>query len=253
MVNTGRRQTRGRKRAARSTGSTRTPVALAGEDWGRAAQTAHVAPTSPPTSSASGPTPRGTEAKATPATTEASRPKGLTNPVGAGRRHAPTFPCARGNNKRASPSGWAGRQWIAVSRPCGGPAVGRRSSAKRGPVPAGLVKQGKLPPVTERIPKVPFVIKPVHEVGRYGGTWRRGFTGPGDQENGNRIVSSDKLLFWEYTGTPAPPLRPLLTDLPNPACILLRECQGDPCRKAVVKERGSAWSSCCCSHPGGAR
>ena len=39
------------------------------------------------------------------------------------------------------------------------------------------------------------------EIGRYGGTWRRGFTGPGDGENGNRIVSSDKLLFWDYTGT----------------------------------------------------
>src|SRR5262245_36727953 len=69
------------------------------------------------------------------------------------------------------------------------------------PMLAELVKQGKLPPVTERVPKEPLVIKPVHEIGRYGGTWRRGFTGPGDQENGNRIVSSDKLLFWEYTGT----------------------------------------------------
>jgi len=69
------------------------------------------------------------------------------------------------------------------------------------PMLAELVKQGKLPPVTERIPKEPLVIKPVHEIGRYGGTWRRGFTGPGDSENGNRIVSADKLLFWEYTGT----------------------------------------------------
>ena len=69
------------------------------------------------------------------------------------------------------------------------------------PMLAELVKQGKLPPVTERVPKEPLVIKPVHEIGRYGGTWRRGFTGPGDQENGNRIVSADKLLFWEYTGT----------------------------------------------------
>jgi peptide/nickel transport system substrate-binding protein len=69
------------------------------------------------------------------------------------------------------------------------------------PMLAELVKQGKLPAVTERIPKEPLVIKPVHEIGRYGGTWRRGFTGPGDSENGNRIVSADKLLFWEYTGT----------------------------------------------------
>jgi len=69
------------------------------------------------------------------------------------------------------------------------------------PMLAELVKAGKLPPVEQRVPQEPLVIKPVQGIGRYGGTWRRGFTGPGDQENGNRIVSSDKLLFWEYTGT----------------------------------------------------
>ena len=73
------------------------------------------------------------------------------------------------------------------------------------PMLAELVKQGKLPPVQERVPQEPLVIKPVHSIGRYGGTWRRGFTGPGDGENGNRIVSADKLLFWEYTGTKVMP------------------------------------------------
>jgi peptide/nickel transport system substrate-binding protein len=72
---------------------------------------------------------------------------------------------------------------------------------KEAPMLAELVKQGKLPPVEQRVPEEPLVIKPVHEIGKYGGTWRRGFTGPGDSENGNRIVSADKLLFWEYTGT----------------------------------------------------
>jgi peptide/nickel transport system substrate-binding protein len=69
------------------------------------------------------------------------------------------------------------------------------------PMLAELVKAGKLPPVEQRVPQEPLVIKPVQGIGRYGGTWRRGFTGPGDGENGNRIVSADKLLFWEYTGT----------------------------------------------------
>ncbi|MBP1775618.1 MAG: Twin-arginine translocation pathway signal, partial [candidate division NC10 bacterium] len=69
------------------------------------------------------------------------------------------------------------------------------------PMLADLVKQGKLPPVDQRVPEEPMVIKPVHSIGRYGGTWRRGFTGPGDGENGNRIVSTDKILFWDYTGT----------------------------------------------------
>jgi peptide/nickel transport system substrate-binding protein len=72
---------------------------------------------------------------------------------------------------------------------------------KEAPQLADLVKQGKLPPVQDRIPQEPLVIKPVKEIGKYGGTWRRGFTGPGDVENGNRINASDKLLFWDYTGT----------------------------------------------------
>jgi peptide/nickel transport system substrate-binding protein len=72
---------------------------------------------------------------------------------------------------------------------------------KEAPQLAELVKQGKLPPVKDRIPQEPMVIKPVKEIGKYGGTWRRGFTGPGDVENGNRINASDKLLFWDYTGT----------------------------------------------------
>ena len=44
------------------------------------------------------------------------------------------------------------------------------------------------------------MLKPLKEIGKYGGTWRRGFLGPGDWENGNRLNASDKLLFWDYTG-----------------------------------------------------
>jgi len=73
------------------------------------------------------------------------------------------------------------------------------------PMLAEMVKGGKLPPVEKRVPEEPMVVKPLHSVGRYGGTWRRGFTGPGDGENGNRIVSTDKILFWDYTGTKVMP------------------------------------------------
>ena len=66
---------------------------------------------------------------------------------------------------------------------------------------AALVKAGKLPPVEQRIPAEPMVLKPLQRVGKYGGTWRRGFLGPGDGENGNRVRSGDKLLFWDVTGT----------------------------------------------------
>jgi peptide/nickel transport system substrate-binding protein len=73
------------------------------------------------------------------------------------------------------------------------------------PMLTELVKAGKLPSVQQRIPEEPMVIKPVHSIGRYGGTWRRGFTGPADAENGNRIVSTDKILFWDYTATKVMP------------------------------------------------
>jgi peptide/nickel transport system substrate-binding protein len=68
------------------------------------------------------------------------------------------------------------------------------------PVLAELVKAGELPPVEQRIPEEPMLVKPVHTIGKYGGTSRRGFTGPADGENGDRIVSTDKILFWDYTG-----------------------------------------------------
>lgn len=72
---------------------------------------------------------------------------------------------------------------------------------KEAPQLAELVKAGKLPPVTERIGQDPLVIKPVHEIGKYSGTWRRGFTGPADFANGYRCCSgTDHILFWDYVG-----------------------------------------------------
>jgi ABC-type transport system substrate-binding protein len=72
---------------------------------------------------------------------------------------------------------------------------------KEAPQLAELVKAGKLPPVAERIGQDPLVIKPLHEIGKYGGTWRGGFTGPADFWNGFRCCSGpDHLLFWDYTG-----------------------------------------------------
>src|SRR5262245_14835351 len=74
-------------------------------------------------------------------------------------------------------------------------------SFKEAPPLAELVKAGKLPPVQERIGQDPLVIKPLREIGKYGGTWRRGFTGPFDTSNGHRAAQNDKLLYWDYTGT----------------------------------------------------
>src|SRR5213594_686815 len=72
---------------------------------------------------------------------------------------------------------------------------------KEAPQLAELVKAGKLPPVQERIGQDPLVVKPLREIGKYGGTWRRAFTGPFDTSNGHRVAQNDKLLYWDYTGT----------------------------------------------------
>ncbi len=45
---------------------------------------------------------------------------------------------------------------------------------------AQLVKDGKLPPVAERLPKAPLVLKPLEQVGKHGGTWRAGLLGGAD-------------------------------------------------------------------------
>ena len=69
------------------------------------------------------------------------------------------------------------------------------------PTLAELVKAGKLPPVEQRLPSEPMVLEPLRSVGKYGGIWRRGFLGPGDSENGNRVRSGDKLIFFDAAGT----------------------------------------------------
>src|SRR5919198_3801374 len=71
---------------------------------------------------------------------------------------------------------------------------------KEAPQLAALVKAGKLPPVKERIGDEPLVVKPLHEIGKYGGTWRRGFSGPADFWNGFRCCGHHHILFWDYTG-----------------------------------------------------
>ena len=74
-------------------------------------------------------------------------------------------------------------------------------SFSESPQLTALVKAGKLPPVAERIGQDPLVIKPLKEIGKYGGMWRAGFTGPADFWNGFRCCSGpDHLMFWDYTG-----------------------------------------------------
>lgn len=69
------------------------------------------------------------------------------------------------------------------------------------PMLAELVKQGKLPPVEQRLPKNPVVIEPWEEIGQYGGTWRRCWTGLADRMGPTRVGGYIKFVRLDYTGT----------------------------------------------------
>lgn len=78
------------------------------------------------------------------------------------------------------------------------------SELAEAPMLAEMVAAGDLPPVEERLPPVEnlLVIDPVHEIGEYGGTWRRGFLGPADGQNGHRVAGGDRFVFWDAENFP---------------------------------------------------
>ncbi|MEQ4209136.1 ABC transporter substrate-binding protein [Actinopolymorpha sp. B9G3] len=68
------------------------------------------------------------------------------------------------------------------------------AQGKEAPMLAELVKEGKLPPVTERLPRSPAVVSPLEGVGRYGGTIRMATTlAPSSRF---MIVSREGLVEW---------------------------------------------------------
>jgi len=104
-------------------------------------------------------------------------------------------------------------------------------SFKEAPQVAALVKAGKLPPVEQRVPQEPMVIKPLRSIGTYGGMWRRGFLGPGDRENGNRIRAGEKLLYWNAAGTEI-----------EPSVAKGYELSEDGKRTTIFLRKGMKWS-----------
>lgn len=61
---------------------------------------------------------------------------------------------------------------------------------------AKLVKEGKLPPVEQRLPEEPLVVQPVEKVGQFGGTWRRVWKGPSDRWGISKLIEV-KLALWD--------------------------------------------------------
>ena len=69
------------------------------------------------------------------------------------------------------------------------------ASPHQAPALQAKVKAGELPPLAERLPMESLVIKPVEEVGEYGGSWRRCATGPNDRQMGSRLTY-ESLVRW---------------------------------------------------------
>ena len=77
-------------------------------------------------------------------------------------------------------------------------------SFQEAPLLAARVAAGELPPVEERLPENPLVLKPTESIGKYGGTWYRGFTGPADGQNMERPLH-DHFLFYDVSGATVQP------------------------------------------------
>ncbi len=84
-------------------------------------------------------------------------------------------------------------------------SAGTGYKGKEAPMLAALVKQKKLPPLAERLPAKPAVLKPLTSTGLYGGTLRKGHIDPG--QNDGTGMAHCNLAEWNLeANTPTPGL-----------------------------------------------
>jgi len=143
-----------------------------------------------------------------------SRPTSIRVKGERGHAHAPIPTHDRsggGRRRRRRRRGGAGAEQEHPHRQAGRPR-GRHRRCEvpqdvQGGAPADGAGQGGQAAAGGRAHRQdPLVIKPLHEIGKYGGTWRGGFHGPADFWNGYRCCSGpDHLLFWDYTGDKVTP------------------------------------------------
>src|SRR4051812_27128137 len=78
-------------------------------------------------------------------------------------------------------------------------------AAHESPIFADLVKQKKLPPLTERVPDDPIVMRGCDGIGKYGGTWMRLVAWESDVDSITYRLSSAFLVRWSPLGYPIEP------------------------------------------------
>ncbi|MDE2955052.1 MAG: ABC transporter substrate-binding protein [Gemmatimonadota bacterium] len=77
------------------------------------------------------------------------------------------------------------------------PAILQNRTFNEAPMFTEQVNQGKLPPVSDRLPENPLVIVPLEEIGTYGGTLRRALTGDIVQTPGPNKTLNENLMGYE--------------------------------------------------------
>ena len=90
---------------------------------------------------------------------------------------------------------------IGVSQQSAAPTAKPSANAfKEAPDLAQLVKDGKLPPVDQRLPTNPRVVTPLEETGQYGGVWRRAHQGLSDYLAQGKLMEP-RLIKWDAPDT----------------------------------------------------
>ena len=87
-----------------------------------------------------------------------------------------------------------GRDTVAAPPDSIPPGILEQRRFLEAPLLAEQVKSGQLPPVHLRLPEVPLVIRPIAEIGQYGGTLRRALTADIIEEDGIYKTLNDSLM-----------------------------------------------------------
>jgi len=109
------------------------------------------------------------------------------------------------------------------------PKPEEKPEAKQPPMLADMVKAGTLPPLEERVPAEPLVLEVQEEIGEYGGTWRRGYSGIADRWGPTKCIEE---YPWEYNAD--------MTIRPN--LMTKWEVSGDATEWTFYMRKGVRWS-----------
>jgi peptide/nickel transport system substrate-binding protein len=107
----------------------------------------------------------------------------------------------RSADRRGVLKGLAGAAALSLAPP----GAFAQQAAKEAPALAALVKDGKLPPLAQRLPASPLVVTPFEKVGAYGGTLRRGARGSSDHNGILRMAGNQGLTRWNLGFTEVVP------------------------------------------------